>query len=345
MENTPIKICTQCKSQFPAHKQYFYANKNSMDGLGYICKKCLGHPFGTFVTRKTAPLGFKCCTHCNRVLPATQEYYDIQSKNKLRQPCRECRGYSFRKIPQIGSKVCSKCNRELPATLEYFYKAKEGKYNVGKTCKECHGAKFGCYRNDNNVPEGFRKCRRCGKVLPKTIHYFYLNKSWNNFFGVCKKCSIDIQKTPHVKKRRKVFYSKHKEEIMLKAKEWRQTSRGKLSLRIRNHIKQQKRKRLPYFYTKDLWLQCVDYFEGKCCYCGQEEKLEHEHFIPFSKDGEYTRNNILPACRRCNFLKGKKDFFDWYPNQSFYSKQREKKILNYLGYESSRNIQQLKLAM
>ncbi len=65
--------------------------------------------------------------------------------------------------------------------------------------------------------------------------------------------------------------------------------------------------------TKTDWKQTVAYFDSKCVYCGNTEKLHQEHFIPLALGGEYTKNNIVPACRTCNSKKGAKHPAEWCP--------------------------------
>lgn len=83
-------------------------------------------------------------------------------------------------------------------------------------------------------------------------------------------------------------------------------------------------------FTKQQWDECRKYFDYKCAYCGCKVKLAQEHFIPVKKGGNYTKSNILPACKSCNSSKSDKDFFFWYPRYKFYAKYREIKVLEYL---------------
>lgn len=100
-------------------------------------------------------------------------------------------------------------------------------------------------------------------------------------------------------------------------------------------IYQQKREALkllvPSTLTIKQWLNVEQYFDNKCCYCGKKLPLAQEHFIPVTKGGEYTANNIIPSCMSCNSSKGNRAFSTWYPKFKHYSKKREEFILEYLG--------------
>jgi 5-methylcytosine-specific restriction endonuclease McrA len=49
-----------------------------------------------------------------------------------------------------------------------------------------------------------------------------------------------------------------------------------------------------------------------CAYCGEKsEQLTIDHIIPKSKGGSNRQDNLLPACERCNGLKGSWDLEDF----------------------------------
>ena len=46
--------------------------------------------------------------------------------------------------------------------------------------------------------------------------------------------------------------------------------------------------------------------EGKCYYCSKKfkpEELSMEHLVPLSRGGMSLKNNIVLACKKCNFRK------------------------------------------
>jgi 5-methylcytosine-specific restriction endonuclease McrA len=90
-----------------------------------------------------------------------------------------------------------------------------------------------------------------------------------------------------------------------------------------------KRSLLAEFTAED-WNACLASFDNRCAYCGKKRKLAQEHFIPVSKGGHYTVDNMLPACKSCNSSKNDRDFSEWYPNYAYYSADRVRKIIEYL---------------
>ncbi len=54
------------------------------------------------------------------------------------------------------------------------------------------------------------------------------------------------------------------------------------------------------------WIITLDYFGNRCAYCaGPYEVIEH--FSPVVNEGGTDPNNCVPACCRCNRLKGRLD--------------------------------------
>lgn len=57
---------------------------------------------------------------------------------------------------------------------------------------------------------------------------------------------------------------------------------------------------------------------GKCVYCG-EAFTQIDHVIAIAEGGTDDIYNLVPACRRCNFSKGTKDWREWFSMQHFFS--------------------------
>lgn len=276
----------------------------------------------------------------------------------------------------MQTKVCSRCKKELPATREYFQINRMGRYGLQSQCKRCRQT----IAEENYEREAERK-RKWYEKNKDRLRKEAKEKYWNDKSYREKKLKQNLRwrklnpdkyklsRAEHylknrdeIRARSKARYEEKKEEILNQMAEYRDQNRDRIRAYFRDYrqspenkekirlwksiAKMRRRTReagLPIELTLEQWEECLNYFEHSCAYCGRKDDTLHkEHFIPVIKGGEFTVNNIIPSCGPCNSSKHIKDFFDWYPEQHFYSKERERKILKYLNYESNKT-QQLAL--
>lgn len=95
------------------------------------------------------------------------------------------------------------------------------------------------------------------------------------------------------------------------AKKYRETEHGKLARRMNKQKRTARIKGLEKSLTKDDWQITLNFFDNKCAYCGGSDRIHQDHFIPVALGGGYTRNNIVPACHRCNSSKHDKHPIEW----------------------------------
>ena len=266
------------------------------------------------------------------------------------------------------TKVCTKCGEEKPATEEYFSKSKRGKYGIRSDCRVC-GAKLALQWYNNNKEKATESGRLFKEKNREKLREYYNiynkeNKEKRAEWYKQNRKEIDARRFEYKKqweknsKRRKLqkkqWNNEHKEKTSEYSKKYRDKNKNKLlelrkqwgkrnrdKLNINEHRRNAKRRILPSTLSDEQWEVCKQFFDYKCSYCGMELPLEQDHFIPISREGEYTHNNIIPSCKSCNCSKGNRLFKNWYPKQCFYSKHREQKILKYLNYKNG--IQQLSI--
>ena len=255
------------------------------------------------------------------------------------------------------TRVCSKCGISKPETIEHF-NYRDGKLNA--QCKECvrEYKKQYYIANKEKVCSNVSEYRENNKEKVKESKSEYYNKNKEKILAKNKQWRIENKarkaemdrlwgqnNKEHMQKRSKKYREENKEQIALTKREW--YFRNKVN--VTNYItewhkenperlntyqqrRRAKRKMLPSTLTLAEWKKIQKDFNSGCAYCGEIVGLEQDHFVALTKGGEYTHNNIIPSCRSCNASKGNKDFFEWYPTYEHYSKQREKFILEYLGY-------------
>jgi len=252
----------------------------------------------------------------------------------------------------METKACTKCKGVL--TSNNFSKNKNSKDGLEPYCKECR-KKVSKKYNENNKELIIKKRRKnyeknSVEIRAKVKKHLDENKerilkSRREQYEENKESEHKKQKewrknnNPKIIEQSRKYYEKHKNIILEKNKKYTKENRE-----VCNAIHQRSRsakKLLLSTLTNEQWQKIKLDFNDKCAYCNEELPLAQEHFVPLSEGGEYTHNNIIPSCRSCNSSKRNKDFFEWYPNYKHYSKQRENKILKYLGYKN--NIQQLSI--
>lgn len=295
--------------------------------------------------------GFKKCCKCGKTYPSHKLYFRVKtaSPDNLNCLCKRCNGDKFiskrigtvfYSLVPVGYKYCNSCKKLLPLTNKYFTLMTNNKVGFCSICKKCRG--FSEYKvtvqgeNVELIKKGFKKCTYCLKIKSLS-EYKVVGKT--RLSEYCSDCEAD-----HKNKKSKydrVHYEKIKDGRKIYYKEWKKNG-GQEIRRIDGNKRRSLIKGLDNSFTLQDWVYCKSVFDNKCAYCGKEKKLTQDHFIPLTSGGEYTINNIIPACLSCNTSKNSGDFFKWYPEHKHYSTQRENKILKYLNYKNP-HTQQLAL--
>ena len=251
-------------------------------------------------------------------------------------------------------KVCSKCGVGHPLTTEYFRKFVHSKDGLTACCKACFSEiEKANYRENKTEINKRRKQYRDNNLDNNSAKMIAYRKRYRE------------ENRERIKEMQTKFYYDHREQVKEEHRKYRKLNREKLAeyyiknidkekarhkiykkehhgqMLINDHNHRAKIMSLPHTLTIKQWRSIKKEFNDRCCYCGEELPLEREHFVPLSKNGEFTINNIVPACKRCNCSKRDKLFVDWYPTYKRYSKKRESFLLKFLNYKN--NIQQLAL--
>lgn len=205
-------------------------------------------------------------------------------------------------------KTCSKCGKEL--SLDNFYKKKKSKDGLYTECKGCSNERSKAWRKAN--PEYMNAYKVAWRKANQDRVKAY-RVAW-------RKANPE-----HVRVHQAAWRKTRLDEELTAVRAWRKANLEKVRYYSQN--RHARKLNLPHTLTLSQWEQIKKDFNNACCYCGEEKPLHQEHFLALSKGGEYSSNNIIPACKSCNSAKSNKDFFEWYPNFTNYSKTREKIIL------------------
>ena len=281
---------------------------------------------------------YKTCTKCGKELPATAEYFskDKRIKCGLAAKCKDCnrmwKEENKERIKQYKKKYREENKEMLSEQKKAYYEQnkehiKQYKKKYYEENKEMLSEQKKAYYEQNK--EHINEYQKQWRESHKEYNQKYKSKWYQ-------------ENAQRLKPKHQQYREKNKDKLHNQAKQWKTINKDRVA--IHNAKRRSLKKQLPATLTVQQWQKIKEIFNHQCAYCGKPlTKLTQEHFIPVSKGGEYTHNNIIPACQSCNCSKQAKDFFEWYPQQPYYSKEREQKILDFLGYQQG--IQQLTIAL
>ncbi len=139
------------------------------------------------------------------------------------------------------------------------------------------------------------------------------------------------RKTGKPKERQKLYYHTNKSRIRLVRSQHYFANKSRYRERERRR-KANRRSVYQAPYSQEQLKYRFQQFQNSCAYCSStNKKLTIDHFIALNVGGPEALNNLLPCCRSCNSSKGDRDAYQWYVQQSFYSKKRWQAILKVLG--------------
>jgi len=190
-------------------------------------------------------------------------------------------------------KRCSKCHKHKDSTEFYNYPLNRD--GLKGQCKECCKAYSKEWIKKNK--EHYKKYR---------LRYSKTKKAK----AIKKKSNIKYRSTKHGRNIARLVFNKYQKTAKGKEATLRATSKRRSIF---------KNEQQAFTLILEQWLQTLKYFKNRCAYCGKKsKKLVHEHVIPLQRGGWHTRENVIPACQKCNLLKGRKiPFLEWEPPKYF----------------------------
>jgi hypothetical protein len=242
----------------------------------------------------------KICSICNKIKPATSEFFTKNGRGGYRAECKGCRSASrslkYATDEEYRQNVISQAVKSREKNIEKVKAVSKIRY----------------YQNKEKIAQ---------------LHKEYYKKNAEK-----RKQYTRNYYQEHTEERRSVsceYYHENKEQSLVRAQKYKESNRDRFI--CYEQSRRAKKEGLKNTLTESEWEYIKSYFENQCCYCGKSEPLAQEHFVPLSKGGSYAKENILPSCRICNSSKKDKDFQEWYLKHKNYSKERYQKIMEYIN--------------
>lgn len=217
----------------------------------------------------------------------------------------------------VPFKKCGRCQEVKPA--EDFAKNQKAKDGLYGYCKACHAAYQKAHLDAD--PQQRERGRK------RSAWHYYNNPEY-------RRKILDSSKTPKKKAYKKAYESGAKARARQKnyreankekiraymnseagqtcRRKYAISARGKATANKNAAIRRARMASIICTLTWDEWLEIIREHGNRCFYCQREFDLflkpTQDHVIPVSKGGHHIKENVRPACRRCNSSKNNRDF-------------------------------------
>lgn len=108
----------------------------------------------------------------------------------------------------------------------------------------------------------------------------------------------------------RLYREEHPDQIRAKGRRHDASPEGKASRARRKAKRRQRESQAPVTLTADEWADLLEDQNYACAYCGIpfsiDIKATRDHIISVLLGGGLTKENVFPACQKCNSSKGAK---------------------------------------
>jgi 5-methylcytosine-specific restriction endonuclease McrA len=257
-------------------------------------------------------------------LPAPGEPFD-PDVFRLGKPCKRnhihADGLTLRYIRRKTCPLCERIDalqRQQQRMLDPACRRKQAEYVAakrkieGRPSRSKYGLPYTPVSDEDTI--ALRQAIKCAGRLPSVARLVYdqQREHWRQNPG--DRAEYLRQQRQRNQRWRYMTNESHRLYHRSKSKRRKAQQRGSTSLMLS---------------PDQLWRRWMQ-FGHECAYCGAGGDLQMEHVIPISKGGEHHLGNIVPACQRCNFSKGRANAEQWYRSQPFFCETRWTKLRNIL---------------
>lgn len=160
-------------------------------------------------------------------------------------------------------------------------------------------------RNPERIKENLEKYKNSHPNASKEAQKKYYYNNCEKEKERAKKWKMDNpEKEMLIKKR---YYEKNYDRVRAYQKEYKQNNLDKS--RGYSHRYRANKKNNGVFLI--LEKEIINILSSPCFICGSKENIHIDHIIPISRGGRHSIGNLQPLCKKCNFSKGSKLFYEW----------------------------------
>jgi hypothetical protein len=207
-------------------------------------------------------------------------------------------------------KRCNKCGELKPRELF----GSNGRGGLNSKCKACCLEYY--YTNANRLRAYHREYQRTNADRVKEYNHEYYHSDPER----ARERSREYRRNNPdlIRTFNREYKLANADRLNEKKRAYRRTNAGRDTDRVSGIRRVARKRDLPDTLTVADWQSALDYFGGCCAACGRPRGLWHtlaaDHWIPLTKGGPTTPDNIVPLCQGingCNNTKHNRAPVDW----------------------------------
>lgn len=205
------------------------------------------------------------------------------------------------------TKTCKKCLKTL--TMDNFY-IRNKKTNLRRTmCKVCMYEKHTKYREQHKEKISQQQKEYKNKNIDKIKNYLKHYNEKNKEELSKKKAEYYYKNVEYIREYNSKYYEKNKDHIIKQVLNYTRTEKGIISKK--NTANRRRTIKRNGNIRTDQLLK-LKQKSTHCYWCNKKLTDYHiDHYIPLSKGGTHTIENIVISCPTCNIKKSNKDPIDF----------------------------------
>lgn len=224
---------------------------------------------------------------------------------------------------------CSVCGEEKPYTAEYFIRNSAKPKGLGYRCRKCQSeiGKARYAKDPEKARARVREYHEKNREREREKARIYRIEHKQEADEAVKRYRA---KDPvKANERSRQWHRENPERNRLNHSRYLRNNPGK-NAEYHNRRRAQQLS-LPNAYTTQQWQRAINYFGGCCAVCGRPPGLWHrlaqDHWVPLTKGGGTTVDNIVPLCHGdlgCNNSKWNHDAEKWLTERFGKAKAKQK---------------------
>lgn len=247
------------------------------------------------------------CRVCGATYPATTEYF-VGNKGSLYgvdRICWECKRKAHRKYREENREALRERGRTYREENRELLREKT-RQRVSENFDEVHEYRKQYHeKNKEKLNEWNRNYyyENREKEIERMRVYREKNREAKRALDLRRYYEQSEEARDQKLAAKREWNTKNRDKIRLQNQKWRLENPYKHA--VNKQLRKARERGLPNTLTIAEWQAALDYFGGRCAYCGSEGELSQDHYVPLSDPdcpGTVVQN-ILPACRGCNSSK------------------------------------------